>query len=79
MLCSVARETVTPPTSTGCRRASGVRTPVRPTCTTMSSTRVTSLRGSNLYATAQRGLVVRKPSFSCNARSFTFITTPSIS
>jgi len=35
-LCSVARETMTPETSTGARCATGVTTPVRPTCGTMS-------------------------------------------
>ncbi len=47
-LCNVARDTVTPPTSTGCSSATGVSRPVRPTCTVMSSTRVTSTRGGNL-------------------------------
>ena len=34
-LCSVARSTVTPPTKTGSSTANGVRTPVRPTLTSM--------------------------------------------
>ena len=47
-LCSVARETVTPPTSTGFRCATGVSAPVRPTCTSMSSTAVTACRAAYL-------------------------------
>ena len=42
-LCSVARETVTPLTSTGFRCATGVSAPVRPTCTSMFSTMVMRL------------------------------------
>ena len=49
-LCSVARATVTPPSSTGSISATGVTTPVRPTLGTIDSTRVTSLRGGNLWA-----------------------------
>ncbi|KJR42763.1 hypothetical protein MCHI_001342 [Candidatus Magnetoovum chiemensis] len=37
-LCKVARETVTPPTFTGSRTATGVSMPVLPTCTTISFT-----------------------------------------
>ena len=54
-LCRVARRTVTPRTTTGDRRATGVRMPVRPTKTTMSSTVVSARSGENLAATAQRG------------------------
>ncbi len=47
-LWSEARETVTPPTSTGRSMATGVSFPVRPTCMTMSRISETSRRGSNL-------------------------------
>ncbi len=47
-LCSVARDTVTPPTLTGLRCATGVSAPVRPTCTSMDSTSVDSSSGGNL-------------------------------
>jgi hypothetical protein len=61
-LWSVARLTVTPETSTGRSTATGVSLPVRPTCTTISSTCVTSMRGGYLNATAQRGERERMPS-----------------
>ena len=54
-LWRVALLTVTPPTWTGSSRATGVTAPVRPTCTSMSSTRVISSWAGNLWATAQRG------------------------
>src|SRR3569833_965613 len=54
-LCSVALETVTPPTNTGCRRAVGVIAPVRPTCTSMAVTTVMASSAGNLCASAQRG------------------------
>jgi hypothetical protein len=44
----VARETVTPPISTGSMMATGVTTPVRPTDGRIERMRVTSLRGGNL-------------------------------
>ena len=47
-LWSVARETVTPPTCTGVRKATGVSAPVRPTFTSMLSTWVRASSGGNL-------------------------------
>ena len=47
-LCSVARETVTPLTTTGFRCATGVSAPVRPTCTSMPSTLVVACRAGYL-------------------------------
>ena len=41
--------------------ATGVRTPVRPTCTTMSVTTVVASSGGNLYAMAHRGELRRLP------------------
>ena len=43
-----ARRTVVPARSTGSRCATGVRAPVRPTCTVMSSTRVVFSSAGNL-------------------------------
>ncbi len=47
-LCSVALATVLPATRTGSSSATGVRTPLRPTCTVMSSRRVRACSGSYL-------------------------------
>ena len=54
-LCSVARETVTPLTTFGFRCATGVSAPVRPTCTSISTTSVSTCRAAYLNAMAQRG------------------------
>ena len=54
-LCSEARDTVVPASSTGSSSATGVSVPTRPTCTVMSLSRVVACRGGYLYATAQRG------------------------
>ena len=78
-LCSDALETVTPPTRTGRRRATGVSAPVRPTCTSIASTTVVSCCGGNFTAIAQRGERGRFPSSSCRSRRFTLATVPSIS
>ena len=78
-LCSDARETVTPPTSTGRSSATGVSTPVRPTDTKIRSIRVTSLRGSNLKAIAHLGWCDVLPSRSLGTSASSFTTTPSIS
>ena len=61
-LCSVALLTVTPPTNTGSRRATGVSAPVRPTCHSMPRTVVISSSAGNLCAIAQRGARATKPS-----------------
>ena len=55
MLCSVALLTVTPPTNTGLRRATGVTAPVRPTWNSIPSTTVSSSWAGNFCAIAQRG------------------------
>ena len=54
-LCSVARATVEPATTTGSISATGVSLPVRPTCTAMSRRSVVFSSGGNLNAMAQRG------------------------
>ena len=66
-LCSVALVTVTPPTNTAFRRATGVIAPVRPTCTVMSSTIVIASCAGYLWAIAQRGARETKPSSFCCA------------
>ncbi len=78
-LCRVARATVTPPISTGSISATGVTTPVRPTEGRIDRMRVTSRRGGNLNANAQRGWRDVQPTASRAARSSSLITTPSIS
>src|SRR4030095_13701633 len=78
-LCSVALVTVTPPTNTGFKRATGVIAPVRPTCTSMPTTSVAISSAGNLCATAQRGSRLTKPSFCCRSRRSTLYTTPAIS
>lgn len=60
-LCSVARETVEPARRTGSRTAFGVRTPVRPTCTVISSNFVCFCSGGYLYATAHFGVTPLRP------------------
>jgi hypothetical protein len=62
LVVQVALVTVTPPTKTGARRATGVIAPVRPTCTSMASTVVSISSAGYLCATAQRGSRVTKPS-----------------
>ena len=47
-LCRVALVTVTPPTNTGARRATGVIAPVRPTWTSIPSSCVTASLGRKL-------------------------------
>ena len=47
-LCSVASETVDPPTKTGCSTANGVAFPVRPMETSMSTSSVERSSGGNL-------------------------------
>src|SRR5579885_1506901 len=79
MLWSEALRTVTPPTRTGSSSAIGVSTPVRPTDGTMLRTRVIACRGLNFHATAQRGARDTSPSARWSARSFTLMTSPSIS
>ncbi len=78
-LCSVALVTVAPPTNTGLSRATGVSAPVRPTCTSMSSTSVVASSAGNLCATANRGALDTKPNSRCAASSLTLYTTPSTS
>jgi hypothetical protein len=47
-LCSVARETVTPPTSTGSSIAHGLSAPVRPTRIRILFSRVVTVSGAHL-------------------------------
>ena len=56
---------MTPPTNTGLSRATGVSAPVRPTCTSIASTRLVASSAGNLCATAKRGARATKPSRSC--------------
>ncbi len=60
-LCRVALVTVTPPTNTGFSRATGVSAPVRPTCTSMSSTSVPASSAANLWATRSAARATRSP------------------
>ncbi len=78
-LCSVAVETVTPPTWTGSSSAQGLSAPVRPTLMWMWRSVVTAVEGAHLYARAQRGRSWRAPSRSCCSNESTLITIPSIS
>ena len=59
-LCSVARETVTPPTSTGSSCAHGLSAPVRPTRMWIFSSFVCAVIGAHLNARAQRGRLVER-------------------
>ena len=61
-LCSVAIDTVDPATTTGSSTAKGVTRPVRPTDTSMSSSRVVRSSGGSLRAMAHRGARLVKPS-----------------
>ena len=78
-LWRVARDTVTPPTSTGRSRARGVTAPVRPTWTSMSSTTVSACCAAGLQATAHRGDFDVAPSRRQRAVSSSLNTTPSMS
>ena len=66
-----ARHTVAPPTNTGSRTANGVRTPVRPTDTSMLRSLVTACSAGNFRATPQRGARDTKPSLCCQSRRST--------
>ena len=70
ILCSVALVTVTPPTTTGRNRATGVIEPVRPTCTSMSNRVVTRSCAGNLCAIAKRGALAMNPKRFCNFNAF---------
>jgi hypothetical protein len=61
-LCRVALVTVTPPTKTGSSRATGVRAPVRPTCTSMATTRVVAT-SARLVGNGPAGRERRGPAF----------------
>ena len=78
-LCSVALVTLTPPTNTAFRRATGVIAPVRPTCTVMSSTMVCASSAGYLCAIANLGARDTNPNSFCWEKLFTLYTTPSIS
>ena len=54
-LCNVVFSTVTPLTTTGATRATGVTAPVRPVCQSMSSNTVIASSGGNFQANAHRG------------------------
>ena len=77
-LWSVALVTVTPPTKSAFKLATGVIEPVRPTWKVTSSKVVMSSSGGYLYALAQRGAREMKPNFFCFSTSLTLITTPSM-
>ena len=78
-LCSVAVETVTPPTWTGSSSAHGFRAPVRPTRTWIRLRVVIAVDGAHLNARAQRGRSCSAPSRCCWSNESTLITIPSIS
>jgi len=77
-LWSVARETVVPASTTGSSSATGVKAPVRPTCTAIALTIVVACSAGYLNATAQRGNLDVTPASACSARSSSFTTAPSI-
>ena len=77
-LWSVARLTVLPLTTTGSSAATGVSVPVRPTCTRISSSFVSTRSASYLNAIAQRGDFAVKPSTSRCPNESTFTTAPSV-
>ena len=68
-LCSVARDTSTPPTFTGSSSATGVSAPVRPTWMRISRSVVVACSAGNFQAIAQRGARPTKPSRRCRAKS----------
>ena len=78
-LCSVARRTVEPATSTASSSATGVSFPLRPTCQVMPSTVVVTWVAGNLKAMAQRGTRSVVPTAAWVAGSSTLSTTPSVS
>ena len=71
--------TVVPASRTGERTAFGVRTPVRPTWTTMSSTTDSFSSGGYLKAMAQRGTLEVEPRISRSDKLLSFTTAPSMS
>ena len=79
LIVQVARATVVPARKTGSKQAVGVRTPVRPTATSMLRSVVSFTSGGYLNAIAQRGNLLVEPIKSRCAKSFTLITAPSIS
>ena len=78
-LCNVVFSTVTPLTTTGATRATGVTAPVRPVCQSMPSRTVRASSGGNFQASAHRGWCAVWPSNSRLAKLSTLKTTPSIS
>ena len=78
-LWSVARETVTPPTSTGSITAHGFSAPVRPTRMWIFSSFVSAVIGAHLKARAHRGRECNAPRRRCWSSESTLITIPSIS
>ena len=70
---------VTPPTFTGFNTATGVRVPVLPTCTFMSSIIVVDCWGENLKAIAPRGAFPTTPNLLKRFIGFIITTTPSTS
>ena len=78
-LWSVARLIVMPESLTGSSTATGVRAPVRPTWTRMSSRQVVAWRAGNLNEIAQRGALAVAPSARRCSEELTLNTTPSAS
>ena len=77
MLWSVACFTVEPATNTAFIVARGVMVPPLPTCHSTFSSTVSFCSAGYLNATAQRGLLEVKPSFSCSSKRSMRTTMPS--
>ena len=77
-LWRVARLTLVPAKATGSNSATGVITPVRPTCTTTRSRRLGASSAGNFRAIAQRGDFWVKPASSWSTKLLSFTTTPSV-
>ena len=77
-LCSVARATVEPASRTGSSSATGVITPVRPTCMLIERRTVSAWSGGNLNATAQCGNLLVVPARRWSSSRLTFTTAPSV-
>ena len=78
-LCSPARRTIVPARRIGSKTAVGVKTPVRPTVTSILCICVSFSSGGNLKAIAHLGAFAVTPSSGRSEMSLSFTTTPSVS